>query len=144
MPGVGNTDARFYSSATADANFNPLSPTGDPIETSITTSGPDSLVLGMVVNNGSQNSSGTPSVNPPVDLLSSGHYWSGGGWAGAAFGTKDGGAGGSAITSAFSTNTGGDVRRIRTLSVEFLAVPEPGNAVLVAIGLAGLLGRRRR
>jgi len=130
--GVGNTAASWATQTTAGA-----------VSTSITTSAPDSWVLGAVQNSGTNNSAGTPTALSP---LTPGHngFW-GSQWGSSASGYQAVAASGTTLTPTFNTNAGGN---IQIIAVEFLAepqvIPEPSKAITFAFGLLGLALRRRR
>ena len=75
-----------------------------PVNTSITTTAANSLVIAMVENSGNNNASGTPTASSPLTQIANGVY--GSQWASVATGYQSVTTAGTTLTPTFSTNTG--------------------------------------
>jgi hypothetical protein len=126
-PGIGNTGATWHTQTAAG-----------PVDTSLTTTAPNSLVIAMVENSGRNNSAGLPTAVSPLSLIHNGNW--GSQWGSGASGFEFVNDAGTTLTPTFNTNAGGN---IHVVAVEFLAVPEPSSLVMLALG-AGILIHRRR
>jgi len=127
LPGVGNTGATWHTQTAAG-----------PVDTSLTTTAPNSLVIAMIENSGVNNGAGLPTVVSPLTLIHNGNWGSQWGSGASAYEFVE--AIGSTVTPTFNTNAGGN---IHVVAAEFTAVPEPSSLVILALG-AGILMQRRR
>lgn len=115
---------------------------GGNVSTSLTTTGPNSLVIAGIENSGA-NSVGTPGDRPPTAVapltLSNNGAW-GSNWGNGASGYQFVPIAGANITPTFNTGTGAF---IDVAAAEFLAIPEPASLALIALGGLVVAGRRR-
>jgi autotransporter-associated beta strand protein len=99
-PGVGITAKTSTSSPTAASTPS----------TSITTSGPNSLVIAAVQNSGANSSAGNPTATAPLIQIHNGNW--GSQWGSLASARQTVSASGATITPTFSTNAGGNIHVI--------------------------------
>ena len=131
--GVGNTNATWHTQTSAGN-----------VDTSLTTSADNSVVIAGVENSGHNSGTGTPNAVGPL-ILSNNGFW-GSQWGAAASGYQAVPSSGTNLTPTFSTNAGGN---IHVAAAEFLeaaepVVPEPASLAMGLAGLGLMVARRHR
>jgi len=113
--GIGHTNATWHTQ-TASGN----------VDTSLTTTENNSLVVAAVENSGMNNGAGIPTAVSPLTLSNNGGW--GRQWGDAASAYQRAPVGGKTLTPTFQTNAGGN---IHVVAAEFLMPPPSGSILTV-------------